>query len=210
MSVIRVVIVEDDDEIRSSMQLLFSRTPGLHIVGSYGCAEDFMVDFPVLEADVVLMDITLPGMSGIECVKELKPQREEVQYLMCTVHEDQERTFAALCAGATGYILKNSSPGRITDAIIEIHQGGSPMSALIARYLIKGFQGQPARQSLLNDFTPREQEMLQFLAMGYPYKEIADKLFLSIETIRTYIRHIYEKLHVHSRTDALNKVFPKN
>jgi len=161
-------------------------------------------------ADVVLMDINLPGMNGIDCVKLLKPQRPEVQYMMCTVHEDQDKTFAALCAGATGYILKNATPAQLIDAVRYIAQGGSPMSPQIAHYVLKAFQFQHQNPELLQTFTQREQEMLKALSRGFQYKEIADQMFISIETVRTYVRKIYEKLQVHSRTDAINKVFGQN
>ncbi|MBK9727803.1 MAG: response regulator transcription factor [Saprospiraceae bacterium] len=209
MNIIRVVIVEDDTVIRSSMQELLSFVEDLHCIGVYEKAEEFMRDFKDIKPDVVLMDITLPGMNGIQCVRETKPLRPVVQYLMCTSHSDAERTFDSLCAGATGYILKNSTPDQISTAIRDIHNGGSPMSAEIARLVVNSFPKKQLDSGLLETFTTREQEILHALAKGYAYKEIADKLFISIETVRTYLRKIYEKLQVHSKVEALNKVFPK-
>lgn len=210
MSAIQIILVEDDKEIRDSMELFLSKPKDFHIAGSYSSAEEFMEAFEDTVADVVLMDINLPGINGIECVKLMKPKNDSVQYMMCTVHEDQERTFAALCAGATGYILKNATPAQLIDAVRDISQGGSPMSPQIARYVLKAFQFQHQNPELLQTFTQREQEMLKALSRGFQYKEIADKMFISIETVRTYVRKIYEKLQVHSRTDAINKVFGKN
>ncbi|MBK6545697.1 MAG: response regulator transcription factor [Saprospiraceae bacterium] len=209
MNIIRVVIVEDDTVIRSSMQELLSFVEDLHCIGVYEKAEEFMRNFKDIKPDVVLMDITLPGMNGIQCVRETKPLRPVVQYLMCTSHSDAERTFDSLCAGATGYILKNSTPDQISTAIRDIHNGGSPMSAEIARLVVNSFPKKQLDSGLLETFTTREQEILHALAKGYAYKEIADKLFISIETVRTYLRKIYEKLQVHSKVEALNKVFPK-
>ncbi|MBK8449044.1 MAG: response regulator transcription factor [Saprospiraceae bacterium] len=139
MNIIRVVIVEDDTVIRSSMQELLSFVEDLHCIGVYEKAEEFMRNFKDIKPDVVLMDITLPGMNGIQCVRETKPLRPVVQYLMCTSHSDAERTFDSLCAGATGYILKNSTPDQISTAIRDIHNGGSPMSAEIARLVVNSF-----------------------------------------------------------------------
>lgn len=209
MKHIRVAIVEDDPEIRSLMMELISMADDLLCVREFERAEDFMKQFKDMMADVVLMDITMPGIDGIQCVRECKPKRPELQYLMCTSHNDAERTFDSLCAGATGYILKNSSPDQIYAAIRDIYKGGSPMSPEIARMVVNSFPNKKQDHTLLDSFTTREQEILHELAKGHSYKEIADKLFISIETVRTYLRKIYEKLQVHSKVEALNKVFPK-
>jgi DNA-binding NarL/FixJ family response regulator len=210
MSVIHVAIIEDDEDIRESMREFMSMTDDIICTGAYPRAEDFIRQFRTLDVDVVLMDITLPGMSGIQCVSQLKPVRPEVQFLMCTSHGDAQRTFDSLCAGATGYILKNCSPTQLFDAIRDIHKGGSPMSAQIARLVVNSFPEKGKNQKLLDSFTTREQEILAALAKGYSYREIADNLLISIETVRTYLRNIYEKLQVHSKVEALNKVFPKS
>jgi DNA-binding NarL/FixJ family response regulator len=209
MSIIHVAIVEDDDDIRGSMKEFLSTTDDLVCVADYPRAEDLVRHFRTMDVNVVLMDITLPGMSGIQCVEQLKPVRPDVQFLMCTSHGDAQRTFDSLCAGATGYLLKNSSPQQLFEAIREIHRGGSPMSAQIARLVVSSFPDKGKDQKLFESFTTREQEILSALAKGYSYKEIADNLFISIETVRTYLRNIYEKLQVHSKVEALNKVFPK-
>ncbi|MBK9109446.1 MAG: response regulator transcription factor [Saprospiraceae bacterium] len=209
MQKIRVAIVEDDADIRASMVELISMADDLVCNKEFERAEDFAKSFKDMMVDVVLMDISLPGMSGIQCVRECKPKRPEVQFLMCTSHNDAERTFDSLCAGATGYILKNSSPDQVFQALRDIHQGGSPMSAEIARMVVSSFPNKKTDHHLLDSFTTREQEVLHALAKGLSYKEIADQLFISIETVRTYLRNIYEKLQVHSKVEALNKIFPK-
>ena len=207
---IYVAIVEDDDEVRNSMQEFLSTTDDLSCIGTFSNAEDFIRQFGSLNVDVVVMDITMPGMTGIQCVSLLKPKRPEVQFLMCTSHIDAEKTFDSLCAGATGYLLKNSAPQKLFDAIRDIYKGGSPMSSQIARLVVNSFPDKKKNAGLLETFTIREQEILNALAKGYQYKEIADQLFISIETVRTYLRKIYEKLQVHSKVEALNKVFPKD
>lgn len=209
MQKIRVAIVEDDEDIRKSIVELISMSDDLICNKEFTRAEEYVKVLKDLMIDVVLMDISLPGMSGIQCVRECKPKRPEIQYLMCTSHNDAERTFDSLCAGATGYILKNSSPTQVFDAIRDIHGGGSPMSSEIARMVVSTFPNKRTDHQLLDEFTTREQEILHALAKGLSYKEIADQLFISIETVRTYLRKIYEKLQVHSKVEALNKVFPK-
>ena len=139
----------------------------------------------------------------------MKPKRPKVQYIMCTIYDDEEKVFNALCIGATGYILKNSSLDEISDAIRTVYKGGSMMSATIARKVVESFQSRKTQSAELENLTARQWDILNYLDQGFRYKEIADKMNLSFETIRTYCRNIYEILHVHSRTDALNKVFPK-
>lgn len=210
MATIKLALVEDDEVIRDSMELFLSKPADMQIVGLYSSAEDFMEAFKDLDVDVVMMDIILPGINGIDCVKLMKPKNKSVQYMMSTVHEDQDKTFAALCAGASGYILKNATPVQLVDAVRDISRGGSPMSPQIARFVLKAFQMQNQPLDLLQNFTQREKELVIALAKGFQYKEIADQMLISLETVRTYVRRIYEKLQVHSRTDAINKVFRQN
>ena len=204
---INIAIVEDDEDIRNSLVEIISSSAELNCIASFPNAEEFTEAFKHLNMDVVLMDINLPGISGIEAVSILKKQKPSVQFLMCTSYNEPEKTFDSLCAGATGYLLKNSTPEKIFEAIKEIHAGGSPMSPQIARLVVNTFGQQKKKKTLLESFSQREQEILTLLSKGFQYKEIADKLSLSLETIRTYVRNIYEKLQVHSRTDAVNKVF---
>ena len=206
-SPINVAIVEDDDDIRNSLIEIVASSTELNCIGAFPNAEEFVDTFKHLKLDVVLMDINLPGITGIEAVSILKKQKPTVQFLMCTSYDEPQKTFDSLCAGATGYLLKNSTSEKIFEAIKEIHAGGSPMSSQIARLVVGTFNQQQKQNALLASFSKREQEILTLLSKGFQYKEIADKLFLSVETIRTYVRNIYEKLQVHSRTEAVNKVF---
>lgn len=206
---IKVVIVEDDREILESLLNLLAADQDITVTKTFSNAESFISDFPRLNVDVVLMDIGLPGKSGIQAVAEMKPKSPKVQYIMCTIYDDDEKIFNALCVGATGYLLKNTSLQEISEAIRTVYNGGSMMSVTIARKVVQSFQNRQIQSSALENLTPRQWEILNFLDQGYRYKEIADKMNLSFETIRTYCRNIYEVLQVHSRTDALNKVFPK-
>ncbi len=204
---INIAIVEDDEDIRNSLVEIISAQSDFNCIAAFPNAEEFTDSFKHLKLDVVLMDINLPGMNGIEAVALLKKQKPQVQFLMCTSYEEPQKTFDSLCAGATGYLLKNSASEKIFEAIKEIHAGGSPMSPQIARLVVDSFNQKKKQNDLLASLTQREQEILTFLSKGFQYKEIADKLFLSVETIRTYVRNIYDKLQVHSRTEAVNKVF---
>ena len=205
---INVAIVEDEKEIRESLAILINGSNGYTCIHAFSTAEAALQFLPGLEPDVILMDIHLPGKSGIDCIKELKKLGSEAQFLMCTSFEDPESVFAALKAGANGYLTKTSSPLRILEAISEVHAGGSPMSGTIARKVVNFFQ-EEAENKELSKLSLREQEILSLLSKGLRYKEVADKLFLSTDTVRTHIRNIYGKLQVNSRTEALNKVFPK-
>jgi DNA-binding NarL/FixJ family response regulator len=206
---IRVIIVEDDREMREGLELIVRSNPSLECIATCPSGEEALETIPGLVPDIVLMDIHLPGISGIECVKKLKPALAFTQFMMCTVYEDNEKVFDSLCAGATGYLLKNSPPSKITESIVDLFHGGSPMSSVIARKVIQAFRptAEPAKD--LEKLTNREREMLDLLSKGFRYKEIADQLCISFETVRTHIHHIYEKLHVQSRTEALNKAFPR-
>ena len=206
---INVVIVEDDADIRQSLEEIVSSSEEMNCVAAFPNAEEFIEAFRYINADVVLMDINLPGKDGIKAVEELKPLKPKVQYLMCTSYEEPEKTFRSLCAGATGYLVKNCTPEKLYEAIRDIYNGGSPMSPQIARLVVTSFSQKQATSDAFELLTEREKEILQHLSKGFQYKEIASKLFLSVETIRTYVRHIYEKLQVHTRTEALNKVFMK-
>ena len=206
---INVVIVEDDIDIRQSLEDIINSSNEMTCIAAFPNAEEFIDSFKYLNADVVLMDINLPGKDGIKTVSEMKMLKPKVQYLMCTSYEEPEKTFESLCAGATGYLVKNCTPEKLFQSIKEIYNGGSPMSPQIARLVVTSFSQKQKASEAFELLTEREKEILQQLAKGFQYKEIAVKLFLSVETIRTYTRHIYEKLQVHTRTDALNKVFPK-
>lgn len=203
---LRIGIVEDEKQIREGMVALINGSEGFLCQHSFETAEEAIEKIPGLELDVVLMDIHLPGKSGIDCIADLKPLCERTQFIMFTSFEDTESVFKALKVGATGYLTKTTQPSKILDALLDVYKGGSPMSSHIARKIVTSFQ-QTENKVELQKLSQREKEILDLLAKGFRYKEIADQLFLSTATVRTHIRNIYEKLQVNSRTEALNKVY---
>ncbi|MFO1478105.1 MAG: response regulator transcription factor [Verrucomicrobiota bacterium] len=202
---ITVSIVDDEKELRESITTFINGTPGFKCLSAYGSAEEALKKLPADKPDVVLMDINLGGMNGIECVERLKVEAPGMQLLMLTVYEDTNQIFRALEAGATGYLLKRSSPATLLQAIREIHAGGSPMTSSIARKVVASFRKAKPAATKETHLSPREEMVLNCLAKGLTYKQIADQLEISIDTIRTYLRRIYEKLHVQSRTEAVAK-----
>jgi DNA-binding NarL/FixJ family response regulator len=202
---IRVSIVEDDEEIRANLSHRIGSNNSFRLLSAYGDAESALVDLPRQSPDVVLMDINLPGVDGIECVRRLKPKMPVVQFVMLTVYEDNNRLFKSLVAGASGYLLKRTPPAKLLAAIREAHAGGSPMTPQIARRVVQHFQQAPPPSSEPQRLTPREQDVLDQLAKGFRYKEIVDNLGISNGTLHSYIRSVYDKLHVHSRTEAVVK-----
>ncbi len=202
---IKVVIVDDDEEIRASLAALIRRSPNMRLIGDYANAEIALKEIPRHAPDVVLMDINLPGMKGYECVRQLKATRPEVQFLMLTVYEDGDSLFNSLKAGASGYLLKRTASSRLLEAIRDVYSGGSPMTPQLARRVVQFFSKPAEGDSSLSELTPGEREFLGQLANGYAYKEIADRMKISIDTVRSYVRTVYEKLHVHSRTEAVVK-----
>lgn len=206
---IHIAIVEDEKTVREGLRLLIDGTEGYKCIATYANAEEALQEIFEIQPDVVLMDIHLPGMSGIECVAKLKERDPEFQIVMLTIYEDDEQIFNSLAAGAQGYILKKTPPAKLLEAISEVHQGGSPMSSQIARRVVDFFQVKEVSSTETENLSAREKEILSYLSKGYRYKEIADILSISIETVRTHIRNIYEKLHVHSRTEALLKYLGK-
>lgn len=203
---IRVGIVEDEKQIRESLKILINGSEGYCCNHTFLNAEDAIKDIPFLNLDVVLMDIQLPGKSGIECVEILKPKCFNTQFVMFTSFEEAESVYHALRVGATGYLTKTTQASKILDAILDVYKGGSPMSSHIARKIVTSFQA-AKNNTELEKLSSREVEILDLLSKGFRYKEIANQLFLSTETVRTHIRNIYEKLQVNSRTEALNKAY---
>ncbi|HEY1663055.1 MAG TPA: response regulator transcription factor [Verrucomicrobiae bacterium] len=202
---ISVSIVEDNDKLRGTLSRVLNRSEGFQCVSQYPNAEDALKDLPVIKPNVVLMDINLPGMNGVECVRQLKQILPETQVMMLTVYEDTENIFNALAAGANGYMLKRTASKELLEAIQDVHRGGSPMTMHIARKVVQSFQRSAAAAQTTENLSEREQQVLDLLSQGLMYKEIADKLEISYETVHTYIRRIYEKLQVRTRTEAVAK-----
>ena len=202
---ISVSIVEDDPGVRSTLAKLINSSPGFRCVSDHGSAESALEEIPKLKPNVVLMDINLPGLSGVECVHRLKPLLPGTQVIMLTVYQNTEHIFNALAAGATGYMLKQTPPSELLGAIKEVNAGGSPMSSHIARKIVQSFQQSTTASKEMETLSQREAQVLDLLAKGYLYKEIAESMEVTYATVHTHIRHIYEKLHVRSRTEAVAK-----
>ena len=214
--VISVCIVDDNKDIRTALEQIILMSDEHKLIGSFASAAEAMEKIPVLRPNVVLMDINLgEGETGIDCVRQMKGDNPDILFMMCTVYEDDEKIFEALTAGANGYILKKTAPNKLLEAIKELYDGGSPMSSQIARKVVAAFQtraaeAQDSENSIaasLSVLSNREKEILELLAKGLLYKEIAGKLFISQETVRKHVYHIYEKLHVNNRVEAINKFF---
>jgi len=203
---ITVTLIEDDRGTRDALCALLAAEPSLHVAGTYASGEEALGGVPAAWPDVLLVDIGLQGMSGIECTAALKAQRPQMQVLMLTTYEDSERIFDSLRAGASGYVLKKTAPAELLAAIEQVHGGGAPMSMEVARKVIEHFH--PARPAAPTDaeaLTPREEEILALLASGCLYKEISERLGITLNTVRTHLKNIYEKLHVQSRGEATLK-----
>ncbi len=203
---IKVVVVEDNDSIREGLKILIDGTEDYSCIASFSECETMLKNIKKLNPDVLLMDIGLPGMNGIEGIKKVKVIFPELAILILTVYEENDLIFDALCAGACGYLVKKTPPSKLLEAIREAHEGGAPMSSHIARKVIDFFQKKPVSSQKSNyDLTPREKEILTGLVEGHNFKAIADSLFISIETVRFHFRNIYKKLHVHSQSEAVAK-----
>ena len=200
---ISVSIVEDDPGVRTKLVQLINDSPGFRCLSQHASAESALKEIPKIHPEVVLMDINLPGLNGVECVRRLKPLLPGSQILMLTVYNQTETIFEALTAGATGYLLKQAPMDKLLEAIRDVHGGGSPINSSIARKIVQWFQKPPANAEDMETLSPRESEVLELLARGFLYKEIAEKIGISFATVRTHVRHIYEKLHVRTRTEAV-------
>jgi DNA-binding NarL/FixJ family response regulator len=203
---IRVAIVEDSPAVRENLAVLIDGAPGFHCVATCASAEAALNQLPAAVPEVVLMDIHLPGRSGISCVSSLRRLLPETQIIMLTVEEDGARVFDSLKAGAMGYLLKHTPPDRILEAVTEVHRGGAPMSSQIARMVVGNFRQDTGTQSAESSLSAREEEVLRLLAKGYRSKEIAEELEIGVATVNTHVRHIYEKLHVRSRAEAVARL----
>ena len=210
MKNINVCIVDDNNELRMALQEIVSMAEGYKCIGTMSNAAEAISRLPVIKPDVVLMDIHLgEGESGIDCVRELKPLIPATNFMMCTVYEEDEKIFEALSAGASGYILKKTAPSKLLEAIRELNEGGAPMSSQIARKVVFAFRNKhsSAQSRGIDMLSNREKEILEHLSRGLMYKEIAGVLFISPETVRKHVYHIYVKLHVSNRVSAVNKFF---
>jgi DNA-binding NarL/FixJ family response regulator len=202
---IKVSIIEDDDWIRENLAARIKQTAGFQCAGAYRTAEEALAEIPAASPDVVLMDINLPKMNGIDCVRQLKAMLPSVQILMLTVYEDSDKIFNSLLAGASGYLLKRTPQAEIIEAISDVYRGNSPMTGHIARKVVQYFNQRGSAATEVEKLSKREREVLEHLARGVPYKEIAGVLSVSIDTVRVHIKGIYGKLHVHSRGEAVAK-----
>jgi DNA-binding NarL/FixJ family response regulator len=208
MQPIKICLVEDLKEVREGMASLLTLDERFELLSTFSNAEKAADELPAWQPDIVIMDINLPGMNGIDCIKKVKALCPQSQFMMFTIYEDDEKVFEALAAGASGYLLKKTPLGKITEGLIDLHAGGSPMSTQIARKVIKRLQNDEVKEQVAA-LSVRENEILQQLAKGLMYKEIAVKLSISTDTVRQHIHHIYEKLHVQNRTEAINKAYGK-
>lgn len=207
---ISVAIVEDNNDIRNALEQIIEMADGYTLAGSCVNGEEALINIPLIKPRIVLMDINLGGINGIEVVKILKEEVPDVLFMMCTVYEEDEKIFEALNAGASGYVLKKTAPDKLLDAIRELYEGGAPMSSQIARKVVATFQNKNyavTSPDSLGALSKREKEILEMLSKGLLYKEIADQLFISPQTVRKHVYHIYEKLHVGNRIEAVNKFF---
>lgn len=209
MAKIRVGIVEDIEEIRNAVAALLIWDEHFELVFTFSQAEEALETIPSLQPDIVIMDINLPGISGIECIRRVKPLSPATQFMIFTIYENDENIFTALEAGASGYLLKKSSMPQIAEALKELYAGGSPMSALIARKLVQRYQKPVLKNDETGQLTPKEKEILLLLSEGLLYKEIADKLTITPGTVKQHIHRMYEKLHVSNKTEAINKMLRK-
>ncbi len=208
MATIKLVIVEDLEEVTEGLSEFIRRDPELQLLSTFRTAEAAVLELPLLKPDIVIMDINLPGITGIECIRQVKKTGVVMQFMMFTVYENNDQVFEALKAGASGYLLKKTAPLQIIEAVKELYNGGSPMSTTIARKLVTIFQEQQnGANTEASVLTPREKEVLEYLAKGMLYKEIAEQLGISFHTVRQHIGKIYEKLHVQNKTEAINKVY---
>ncbi|MFN0030760.1 MAG: response regulator [Flavobacteriales bacterium] len=204
---LNIAIVEDNHAIRRNLVEMIMNEKSFRLLGEFSNAEEAFDTIPHLMLELVIMDIELPGMSGIECVAKLKPLTPKTQFMMFTVFEESEQVFNALAAGASGYMLKTSSEEEIIAALNELHAGGSPMSPLIARKVVASFQKQKQEMKEVESLSSREKEILQLISEGMLYKEISDKMEISLGSVKQHLHRVYEKLHVNNRTEAINRVF---
>lgn len=205
---ITICIIEDLIEIKNGLQIIIENDSRFSLLKCFENAETAITDLPHLKPDIVLTDINLPGKSGIDCITEVKTKIPDTQFIMFTIYEDNDQVFEALKAGASGYILKNTSAEKIIESLIELHEGGSPMSPKIARMVLSSFNV-ITKNNVSELISKREQEVLELLSKGFLYKEIAEKLNITLSTVKRHLNHVYEKLQVQNKTEAINKMYGK-
>lgn len=201
---ITICIIEDIEEIQRGLKSIIESDSRFKLLGCFTTAETAIAELPLLNPEIVIADINLPGKSGIDCVQEIKRTNAKIQFIMFTIYEDNDQVFEALKAGASGYILKNTAPDKIIESVIELYEGGSPMSPKIARKVLNTFS--QTKTSVDELISKREKEVLELLSKGFLYKEIADKLNISFSTVKRHLNHIYQKLQVQNKTEAINKM----
>ena len=206
---ITICIIEDLIEIQKGLQTIIESDWRFKLIKSFENAEDAIAQLPLIKPDIVLTDINLPGKSGIDCITEIKYKIPETQFIMFTIYEDNDQVFEALKAGANGYILKNTSPEKIIEALLELNDGGSPMSPKIARKVLSSFNA-TTNNNVYELISKREQEVLELLSKGFLYKEIADKLNITLSTVKRHLNHVYTKLQVQNKTEAINKMYGRS
>jgi len=205
---IKVLIYEDDPSFRETLSILVNGTEGYELKGAWENCNNIDQHIRKHQPDVVLMDINMPGTNGLQGLSIIRGYNPDINVLMLTVFDDNEKIFQAICNGASGYLLKKTAPSKIIEAIQEVYNGGAPITSTIAKKILQMFPKTPARSSEADKLSAREQEILQLLMKGYSYKMIAPELKITLETVRTHIKRIYEKLHVHSASEAIAKIFP--
>jgi len=205
---IKVLIYEDDPSFRETLSILVNGTEGYELKGTWENCNNIDQHIRKHQPDVVLMDINMPGTNGLQGLSIIRGYNPDINVLMLTVFDDNEKIFQAICNGASGYLLKKTAPSKIIEAIQEVYNGGAPITSTIAKKILQMFPKTPARSSEADKLSAREQEILQLLMKGYSYKMIAPELKITLETVRTHIKRIYEKLHVHSASEAIAKIFP--
>ncbi len=205
---INICILEDIPEIQLGLKSIIELNNNFSILKCFNNAEDAMAEIPTLIPQIVIADINLPGQSGIDCVRFIKNILPSIQFIMFTIYEDNDQVFEAIKAGANGYILKNTPPAKIIDSLLDLSEGGSPMTPKIARKVLSNMQSSQINNEI-NTLTSRENEVLQLLSKGFLYKEIADKLEISISTVKRHLSHIYQKLQVQNKTEAINKMYSR-
>lgn len=207
---IKICLIEDIADIRNGLQSIILDDDRFELQKSFVTAEEAIAELPLFQPDVVLTDINLPAKSGIDCVRELKPQFPQMQFMIFTIYEDNDQVFEALKAGSSGYILKNTAPAKIIESLVELYEGGSPMSPKIARKVLTAFNSAPVENDVNDILSKREQEVLELLSKGFLYKEIAEKLNISISTVKRHLNSIYTKLQVQNKVEAVNKLYNKS